>query len=113
MPLIPWFASAFAMMFGSYKKLFLTFLGLSAGPLLIKVLASIGAGWAVYEIGDFALSTIHTELKNTALALPDVMVLSLSLLRVDECIQIIFGAYTARLVLQGWSNGLRKVFVWK
>lgn len=113
MPLIPWFASAFAVMFGSYKKLFLTMLGLTAGPFLIKVLASIGAGWAVYEIGDFALSTVHNELKNTALALPEMMVVTLTLLRVDECIQIIFGAYTAKLVLQGWTNGLRKVFIWK
>ena len=37
----------------------------------------------VHKAGDFALSTIHTEVKNTALALPDIMVLSLSLLRVE------------------------------
>lgn len=113
MLLIPWFATAFSVMFGSYKKFFLTLLTLSAGPFLIRVLASFGAGWAVYELGDYSLSAIHAQLRGSVSGLPQMMIVSLTLLRVDECIQIIFGAYTAKLVLNGWTGGIQKVFRWK
>lgn len=111
--LIPWLATAATAIFGSYKKFFLVLVSLMVGPLIIKVLAAFGAGWAVYELGDYALTAIYAQIQSSTLALPPLVVSSLTLLRLDEALQTIFAAFTARLVLNGFQDGIMKVFVWR
>jgi ABC-type Co2+ transport system permease subunit len=111
--LIPWLATAATAIFGSYKRFFLVLVGMMVGPLIIKALAALGAGWAVYELGDYALTAIYAEIQSSTLALPPLVVSSLALLRLDEALQTIFAAFTARLVLNGFQDGIMKVFIWR
>jgi ABC-type Co2+ transport system permease subunit len=111
--LIPWLAAAATTLFGSYKKFFLILVGMMVGPLIIKALAALGAGWAVYELGDYALTEIYQQIQSSTLSLPPLAVASLQLLRLDEALQTIFAAFTARLVLNGFQDGIMKVFIWR
>lgn len=111
--LIPWLSTAAVAIFGSYRRFLLVLVGLLLGPMIIKTLAALGAGWAVYELADYALSTIYQEIQSSSLALPPLVVASLSLLRLDEALQVIFGAFSARLALSGFQDGVLKVFFWR
>jgi hypothetical protein len=111
--LLPWLATAATAIFGSYRRFLLVLVGLLLGPMIIKTLAALGAGWAVYELGDYALTSIYQEIQSSSLALPPLVVASLSLLRLDEALQTIFAAFSARLVLSGFQDGILKVFFWR
>ncbi|WP_337843481.1 DUF2523 family protein [Rheinheimera sp.] len=110
--LVPWLASAFSVLFTAFRKYIFTLTVLTAGPLLVKVLASFGVGWAVYELSGWGLSTIFGQVKGYLLNLSPLTVSVLANLRFDECLQIVFSALAARLVLMGFQSGAVKVFQW-
>lgn len=82
-----------------------------AGTLVGKVLLSLGIGFVVYSGIDAALDTIK-DLAFDSLAgvasFGPALVELVGVLQIGTCLNIVFSAYAARLVLAGVTGGALK-----
>lgn len=88
------------------------FLASIAGPIAVRVLLALGVGVATFSGLDVAVSFLKGTIVSDLSGLPAVLVVFAGILRFDVAVNLIFGAITARLTLQGLS-GLINKFVLK
>lgn len=111
-----WFFRAFAWLFSGIQYLFS---GLRSWVVVLivyvlqhylpKVLISLGVGFVTYNLGSYGLNEIYSAITGGFDGIPSDMLIMLKLAKVDDFLTITFGAYTARLTLQGITlNGSMK-----
>lgn len=111
-----WFYNAFLWLFGAVRFLFS---GLRSWVVVLvvyvlqhylpKVLVSLGLGFVTYNLGSYGLNEIYSAITGGFDGIPSDMLIMLKLAKLDEFLTITFGAYTARLTLQGLTlNGTMK-----
>lgn len=73
---------------------------------IVKILVSMGVGWAMYQGLDVLIQQILMGIKVNLGSLPPEMVGMLGVLKVDKCLNVISSAFLVRLVLKGVTNGM-------
>ncbi|KFZ29724.1 hypothetical protein IDAT_01065 [Pseudidiomarina atlantica] len=76
------------------------------GDLAIGALYSVGAGWATYELGSFALTAIYNEILSNVSGMPEMLLVSINTMGMFEFLPIVFGGFSASLVLRGVVGGI-------
>lgn len=104
MPLLAWLGAALITLFTSARIWLLTLIVTMAGPLIIKILSSLGIGVVTYTLGSYALDGIFSTIKNNFSSLPPEVIPFLAMAKVDFFLTTVFAAYAARLVWQGFSG---------
>ena len=104
MPLIAWLGSALLAIFSSARLWFITILATMVGPLIIKILSSLGIGTVTYTLGTYALDGLFSTIKNNFSSLPPEVIPFLAMAKVDFFLTTVFAAYAARLVWNGFSG---------
>lgn len=82
-----------------------------AGTLVGRVLLSLGIGFVVYSGVDAALDTVKAlafDKLGTVASFGPTLVELVGVLQVGTCLNIVFSAYAARLVLAGVTGGALK-----
>lgn len=73
--------------------------------LLPKILLGLGVGIVTYNLGSYGLDAMYSNITSNFGGLPADFLTMMKLARIDEFLSVIFGAFTARLTLQGLSAG--------
>lgn len=107
-----WFASVFSWLFAGIRYLFgglrswlVVLVVYVLQNYLPKVLLSLGIGFVTYNLGSYGLDEIYSAITSAFDGIASDMLVMFKLARVDEFLTITFGAYTARLTLQGITVG--------
>ena len=77
-------------------------------PLVIKILAGLGIGIAVYSGADFAISEAQTYVNTQIGGLPADMYQLMMLAGLDTGLQIVFAAFTARIAIMSSIGAFTK-----
>lgn len=77
------------------------------GDLAIGALYSVGAGWVSYELGSFALTTLYNEMLSRVNGMPEMLLIGLNTVGLFEFLPIIFGGFSAAMVLRGVVGGVQ------
>ena len=84
------------------------FIASIAGPVAVRVLLALGVGVATFTGLDVAVTYLKDTIVTGASGLAPVLVQFAGILRFDVAVNLIFGAITARLTLQGLSGVINK-----
>jgi hypothetical protein len=76
-----------------------------AGTIAGRVLLALGMGYVSYTGISFLLDGIKALVVGQLQSAPSNMVVVMSLLKIDVCINILFSALAARWALQGLASG--------
>jgi len=76
-----------------------------AGNLAVRVLLSLGIGWLTYQGVDVTLTWVKAQAVAAFTGLPPVALGLIGMLKVGQCISILFSALLMRLTLNGLSAG--------
>ena len=104
MPLIAWLGAALVTLFTSVRLWVITLIATMVGPLIIKILSSLGIGVVTYTLGSYALDGLFNTIKTNFSALPPEVIPFLAMAKIDFLLTTVFAAFAARLVWQGFSN---------
>lgn len=81
-----------------------TLLGVSIVPLVVKVLAGLGFGFAVYTGITATFDAAYDYIVNQFDALPLEVLAILGIANIDKYITMIFSAHAVRLLLSGVNS---------
>jgi hypothetical protein len=85
----------------------------AVGSITGRVLVALGIGFVAFTGIDTGLGELKALVVNSGNALPAQIIGMLGVLKVGTCINILFSALTARLVIQGLTSGTLKRMVVK
>lgn len=74
--------------------------------LIPKLLVGLGVGFITYNLGSYSLDAMYSAVTNNFSGLPSDFLAMMKLARLDDFLSVIFGAYTAKLTLQGLAAGV-------
>jgi len=77
----------------------------AAGSIVGRVLISLGIGFVAYEGISAGLDSLKAQAMSHLSVLPAALLGVLGVLKVGTAINIVFAAYTARLILAGMMSG--------
>ncbi len=98
----------FVSMFTSFKAWFAFWFVTHIGDLALTALYSVGAGYAVYELGSFGLNTLYSEMTSRTNAMPQFLLIGLNTAGVFDAISVIFGGFAASMAMRGFINQIRR-----
>lgn len=84
------------------------FIASIAGPVAVRVLLALGVGIATFTGLDVAVGVLKETIQGDLAGLPAVVIQFAGILRIDVAVNLIFGAITGRLALQGLSGAVSK-----
>lgn len=103
------FAAALALFSGSLKRFFLVLVGVHLLGVVIKILLAFGVGFTTYQLGSYGIDSVVALIQTEIGTLPDFVLTTITLFRFDECINILLGAYAARLAIRGFNSASNSV----
>lgn len=84
-----------------------------AGSLVLRILTSLGIGLVMYKGLTTSLDWLKAQAVSSASGLPVDIMGMLSVMKVGNCISIIFSAVVARLIINGVTGDTVKRWVTK
>lgn len=103
------FAAALALFSGSFKRFLLVFVGAHLLGVVIKILLAFGVGFTTYTLGSYGIDSVVSLINSELGTLPDYITTTVALLRVDDCLNVLLGAYAARLAIRGFNSATNSV----
>lgn len=76
----------------------------AAGSMVGRVLISLGVGYVTYSGVSVLLNALKAQVINSFSGLPAVAIQVLSMMKVDVCLNILFSALAARLLVKGLTS---------
>jgi len=92
-----------------YAAAIWAFIAVTIAPLLIKLLVSLGLGYATYTGVTTGLEALGTWVEGQFAGLPTFMLQLMGILQMDTAISIILAAYSARIAVQVVSGSLTRM----
>jgi Protein of unknown function (DUF2523). len=99
---------ALVALFASFKAWFAFWFITHIGDLALTALYSVGAGYATYELGSFALDTIYSQLTANTTGMPEMLLAALKTAGVFDALSVLFGGLAGAMALRGFLNQIKR-----